>query len=107
MAKQPKKRGRPMGGGLQISDRMSEVARLRDAGKSAKHIAKSTGASLPLINQRIIPSLNVMQQAVRILVLHNQADFNDAQIAAIMDVDESFVSLVLNTYQSNIDKWIA
>lgn len=106
MAKQAR-RGRPNGGGISITTRIPEVARLRDQNKSAAQITKATGINAASLNQRVIPALNVLRQVTKIIALHNQADFHDGQIAAIMDVDESFVQLVLNDYQDNIDKWIA
>jgi len=106
MAKQTR-RGRPNGGGISITSRIPEVARLREQNKSAAQITKATGINAASLNQRVIPALNVLRQVTKIIALHNQADFNDAQIAAIMNVDESFVQLVLNDYQDNIDKWIA
>lgn len=106
MAKQAR-RGRPNGGGISITTRLPEVARLRDQNKSAAQITKATGVNPASLNQRYIPALNILRQVTKIIVLHNQADFTDPQIAAIMDVDESFVQLVLNDYQDNIEKWIA
>lgn len=107
MAKKAQRRGRPNGGGITITTRIPEVARLRDQNKSAAQITKATGINAASLNQRVIPALNVLRQVTKIIALHNQADFTDVQIAAIMDVEESFVQLVLNDYQDNIDKWIA
>ena len=103
MPKQIKRAGR----GISVSSRIPEVAMLRGQNKSAAQITKSMGLSAATLNQRIIPALNIMQQVTKIIALHNQADFTDPQIATIMDVDESFVQLVLNDYQDNIDKWTA
>jgi len=108
MAKKAQRRGRPNGGGISITTRIPEIARLRDQNKSAAQITKATGINAASLNQRVIPALNILHQVTKIIALHNcQADFTDPQIAAIMDVDESFVQLVLNDYQGNIEKWIA
>lgn len=107
MAKKAPQRGRPNGGGISITTRIPEVARLRGQNKSAAQITRATGINAASLNQRVIPALNVLRQVTKILALHHQAEFTDAQISASMDVDEAFVNLVINDYQDNIDKWIA